>query len=80
MTHAHVPIVLGDGVDFLGRGVNAGQMGRRQQIRFIQQAFDRRMGALAGRAARTVGHGNVFRAQRGQALDAVPQGVFRAVG
>ena len=72
MAHAHVPIVLGDGIDFLGRGVDAGQVCRRQQVGFAEQAFDRGVGALAGRAAGAVGHRNVLGVQGREALDAVP--------
>ncbi len=48
-------------------------MRRRRQQRFGQDALDRRMGALAGRAAGAVGHRDEIRRQRRQPRDRLPQ-------
>ena len=56
--HAHAG-ELGDyRVDVAARGVDAGEMRRRRQLRTGQDTVDRARGALAGRAAGAVGDGH----------------------
>ena len=73
MADASLPVVAGDGVDFLAGGGNTGQMRRRLQHCFLADAADRRMGALAGRAAGSVSNRDKARPQRLDALDHGPE-------
>ena len=61
MADANLMIAIDDLVDFAARGADAGQMRGRQQIGFGQDAGDGGMGALAGRSARAIGHGDEIR-------------------
>ena len=73
VAHAGVVIIAHDGVDVgAGRG-DASQMRGRRQRRFRQDALDRRVRALARRAAGAVGDRDEIRRERRQALDRLPQ-------
>ena len=70
---ADLVIAVDDLVDLPARGADAGQMCGRQQRGFPEDAGDGRMGALAGRAAGAVGHGDEFRVERGEPVDGLPE-------
>ena len=73
VAHAGVAIIAHDAVDFLARRGDAGQMRRRRQRGFRQDALDRRVRAFARRTAGAVGDGDEIRRQRRQSLDRLPQ-------
>ena len=80
VAHAGGVIAAHDGVDLLARRGDAGQMRGRRQRRLGQNALDRRMGALAGRAAGAIGDRDELRRQRRQPLDRLPQGLLHLLG
>ena len=64
MAHADLPIAARDLVDLVARGADAGEMRGGLDRGLAQDARDGGMGALAGRAAGAIGHGDEIRAQR----------------
>ncbi len=73
VAHAGVVIIAHDGVDFLARRGDAGEMRGRRQRRLVEDALDGGVRALARRAAGAVGHRDEIRRQRRQPLDRLPQ-------
>ena len=73
MAHACRPIGSDDLVDLGAGGGDAGQMRRRLQTGLVDHALDGVVGALAGRAAGAIGHGDERRTERLQPAHAVPQ-------
>ena len=76
VAHAGVVIIAHDGIDVLARRCDAGQMRGRRQRRLRENALDRRVRALARRAAGAVGDRDEIRRQRRQPLDRLPQDLF----
>ena len=66
------PIGAGDGVDFGTAGTDTGQVGGGGDAGFAGDGSDCLVGAFAGTTARTIGHGNELRAERGQAANRQP--------
>ncbi len=73
--HAKVPIIAGDCVDFVPRRSDAGQVRGGRERGFLEYPLDRRVRAVAGRAAGSVGHRHEPRLERRERLDRVPQGL-----
>src|SRR6476619_808290 len=73
MADTDVPIVADHGIDLFARRVNAGEMSRRLQLRLLQHAGDRGVGALAGGTTGAIGDGNIARPQRLKPADRAPQ-------
>ncbi len=80
MTDAVVPVILGDGTQFVAGGVDTGQMRRGFQTGTILDAFDDAVRAVALAGVRTVGHRDKFRLQTAQAIDRGPQGLLHFTG
>ena len=73
-------IAADDLVDFAPRRADAGQVRCRQQLGFSQDAGDGGMGALAGRTAGAIGHGDEVGRERRQTLDRLPQAALHLLG
>ena len=73
---AAVPIVFGDLAQFVGRGVDAGQVRRGFQAGFLLDAFDDAVRTVAFAGVCAVGYGDEFGMQGLQAMDGVPQHGF----
>src|SRR5690606_7460288 len=73
MPDAGLPVMFGHLVDLASRGADAGQMRRRAQAGFLQDADHGVVGALAGRAAGAIGDRDEARIERRQAQHAAPQ-------
>src|SRR5262249_26892881 len=67
-------------VDLAARCADAGEMRGRQQRGLSQDARNRRMRALAGRAARAIGDGDEIGSERRQPVDGFPQALFHLLG
>ena len=67
-------------VDLVARRAHAGQMRGRRQRGLGEDALHRRVGALARRAARAVGHRHEIRPQRREPLDRLPQRALHLLG
>ena len=80
MRDADVAIIAHHRIDFLARGVDAGQMRRRHKRGLVEHALDGRVRALAGRAAGAVGHRHEMRRQRRKPLDRVPKRTLHLFG
>ena len=61
MADADVPIVADHGVDLFARRVNAGEMRGGLELRLLQHAGDRGVGALTGGTTGAIGDGNIAR-------------------
>ena len=80
VAHAGLGISADHGVDLgAGRG-DASEMRRRRQHGLGEDAFHRRVGALARRAAGAIGDGNEIRLERRQPADRLPQRLFHLRG
>ena len=80
MPHARLPVLLGDFSDLGLAGTDAGQVRGRHQFGFAHDPLNRRMGALAGRAACTIGHRDEARRQGSQLDNRLPQLLFHLLG
>ena len=80
MADADIVIAADDIVDLAARSADAGQMRCRQQLGFSQDAGDGGMGALAGRTAGAIGHGDEVGRERRQTLDRLPQAALHLLG
>src|SRR6266849_6520042 len=80
MADADIVIAADDIVDLAARRADAGQMRGRQQLGFSQDAGNGGMGALAGRTAGAIGHGDEIGCERRKTLDRLPQAALHLLG
>ena len=80
MADADIVIAADDIVDLAARSADAGQMRGRQQLGLGQDAGDGGMGALAGRSAGAIGHGDEIGRERRETLDRLPQAALHLLG
>ena len=80
MADADVAIAADDLVDFAARRADTGEMRRGAKPGLRQDARDGRMGALAGRAAGAVGHGDKARIERREAGNGAPKIALHLLG
>src|SRR3546814_19209493 len=70
------PIGTGDVIDLLASRLDAGKMRGGLKRRLASDAFDRGVGALAGRAAGAIGDRDEARRERLQRLPRLPHGLL----
>ena len=80
MPDADVAIIAHHRIDFLARGIDAGQMRRRHQRGLVEHALHGRVRAFAGRTAGAIGHRHEMRMQRREPLDRVPERTLHLLG
>src|SRR5690349_7756441 len=73
---AERPILVGDRIDLLTRGSNAGQVRRRRQRGSLENTLGRGAIAFAGRSARAVVDRNEARLKWLESLDRLPQSLL----
>ena len=73
---AAVPVIFGDLAQFVGRGIDAGQVRRGIQPRFLFDSFDNSVRTVAFAGVGAVSNGDEFRTQGLQTSDRVPQHGF----
>ena len=80
VTHACLPIGIGDFVYFRPAGIDAGQMRRGRDAGFLGDPRDRIMCAFPGSATRTIGHRHKTRCQWLQGQYRIPQLLLHFLG
>ena len=73
VTDPFVPVVAGDLIDLVARGLHAGEMRGGGYVRLVLDPHDLLVRALTGRATSAIGHACKPRPQRRKCFHAAPQ-------
>ena len=80
VANAVIPVVLGNGAQFITGGVDTGQVRRRFQTGSVFNALNDAVRAVTLTGVGAVGHGDELRLEAAQAIDRAPQGLLHFTG
>ena len=76
MANAAVPVIAGDGAQFVAAGIDTGQVRRRNQSCPFLDVLDHLVGAITGAGVGAIGDGDELGFQHFQPFDGLPEGIL----